>query len=89
VRELNGELEDALRALGHVVGLALRLVCCGDGSIFYVAVGGRVLGVGRGLLGFGNVVSLNRPPDHLHLTLTSLLAAMMKSCESALGAEIG
>jgi hypothetical protein len=57
VRELNGELEDALRALGHVVGLALRLVCCGDGSIFYVAVGGRVLGVGRGLVGFGNFIS--------------------------------
>jgi hypothetical protein len=59
VRKLDGELEDTLRALRKVVGLALRLVCCGDGSIFYIAVGGRVLGVGRGLVGFGNVVSLN------------------------------
>jgi len=54
VRKLDGELEDTLRALRKVVGLA----CCGDGSIFYVAVGGRVLGVGRGLIGFGRVVSM-------------------------------
>ena len=109
VRELDSELEDTLWALGKVVGLALRLVCCGDSSIFYVAVGGRVLGVGRGLIGFGKVVSLlpaysigteidslgdctlSMPcaDDYLHLMETSLLAAMMKSRESALGAGKG
>ena len=59
MRELDGELEDTLRALRKVIGLALGLVCCGDGSIFYVAVGGRVLRVGRGLIGFGIIVSLS------------------------------
>jgi hypothetical protein len=53
VRELDGELEDTLRALRKVVGLTLGFVCCGDGSIFYVSVGGRVLAVVRGLVGFG------------------------------------
>jgi hypothetical protein len=109
VRELDGELEDTLRSLRHLIGFALRLVCCGDGSIFYVAVGGRVLGVGRGLVGFGGFISLllkyiNGIPidtvgdflapmpcadDYSHLMLTSLLAAMMKSRESALEAEKG
>jgi hypothetical protein len=95
--------------LRHLIGFALRLVCCGDGSIFYVAVGGRVFGVVRGLVGFGDFISLllryiNGIPidtvgdcfpsmacadDYSHLMLTSLLAAMMKSRESALEAEKG
>jgi hypothetical protein len=54
VRELDGQLEDALGALRHLLGLAFRLVGGSNSSILYVAVG-RVLGLVGGLVGWMEV----------------------------------